>query len=220
MTKSRRGFTLLQSLIADAVRRVERRPSLIPGRFLADDYIPHEADVTHGALNFRVEWHGQPDDVGRFQVQCGEEWVNCENLDLANPQNDLIFPATNIAIAQLSLVIQRGPDHGHRQFRALAIPIAWRDQCQPDRQQLQDASYVAVRDQDYDHAQPPAQLTWSDSELRSDGDHWLELPLDPSMDYELHIDLVHPTDDSKWMIQDPIIYPRPNSGGSGGTSNN
>lgn len=217
---TRRGFTLLQSIIADALRRVEHQKSAgapIQSRFLADDYVPHQADVTHGAIDLRVDWHGQPDDLGHFQVQCGNEWINCANLQIANPDNDLIFPASNINVTHLNLTIQRGPEHSDRQFRALAIPIAWRAQRKPDQQQLQDDSYVAVRGTDYDHAQPPEQLTWMASELRSDGVQRLELPLDASMDYELHIHLVHPTDDSKWAMQDPVITPRT---GSGGTSNN
>ena len=178
------------------------RPMPVDQRFLAQDF--PAIGAAGQTIQIRVEWRGDGDRLGTFQVDTnghanGAGWVGCPNIAAGMPANDFIFPLESIP-GDVPLHLERGPDHAERPFKVRAIPITWLQR----KPQDVDAERVVIRGQDYDYQSTPEEPVWRESTLIN-GVQTVDLTLPRGTDYEIWTQLQHPTDDDQWLPQDPVV---------------
>jgi hypothetical protein len=164
-----------------------------------------EALVAGQFVDLRVDWDGDDSSFGRFEVLVdASTWQTCELIDPSKLAIDVISPATTLEGATFRARFQRGPVYGGCIFGVKAVPIVWKQALPPQF----DPSYVAVRGTDYEYEAgiQPDLVPWAYSVLAG-GLHRLSLELSTERSYEVWVRLQHPTDSSRWQIQDPILHP-------------
>lgn len=180
----------------------EHLAKAIDPQYQADDY--PVISVPGPVIDIRVEWLGQDDRLGTFQVDTagaatGETWENCTNLAGKLPANDFLIPQAP-GTGTLTLRFQRGPTHTGRRFKVRALPVRW---IQP-KPKAPHATRVVVRGQDYVYQADSEQAAWHESTL-VDGVQIVEVSLAHGSDYEIWTNLQHPTNDDAWLPQDPLV---------------
>jgi hypothetical protein len=173
-----------------------------------------DALVAEQAIDLRVDWDGDPANLGHFEVLVGaSSWEKCELIDPSGPGIDVISLATALDGAMFRARFQRGPAHSDCTFGVKAVPIVWKQELPAEL----DASYVAVRGTDYEYAGglQPDLIPWTYSVLVG-GVHRLTLELSMEHHYEMWVRLQDPSDPNKWQVQDPIV--RPVEGGGNPTN--
>ena len=171
------------------------------------------ARVDRGGIDLRVDWDGDTESLGRFEVMghCeGEaEWQQCERID-TDAMQDLISPHREVKCRGFQARFQRGPDHGNCPFKVKAVPIRWKENPGKDPGQ----SYIAERGKDYDRSVDAVEVPWTCS-LLLDGVQTLILELKTGSAYEMWVSLQHPTNPEMWLELDPIV--RTDHGDGAGT---
>lgn len=162
-----------------------------------------EADDQGSEIAIRVDWNGANGTLGSFAVRnTSAVWEPCGNLNPSLSPNDLILLRPDIDIGLFKVAIERGPNHPAVPFHAWAVPIEW--VIEPDQLPgYQSGALSPVRNEHYTYA-TAAQNVNGVSALEGGG-HRLTLTLSSQRDYELWVKLRHPTDASRWCIQDPIV---------------
>ena len=163
-------------------------------------------------LDVRVDWDGDSNSLGTFEVRAKDgQWVALNNLDSADPANDLMYACDEVDGNVFRIRIQRSPHNPRRAIRAKAIPITWKSGREPVVL-ADDPEYVAFHGTDFARQADSAEVAWQDSIL-DNGVHTVVLELTMKqfdgkrIDYALLITLQHPSEDDTWVIQDPIVRP-------------
>lgn len=161
-----------------------------------------EPDLTHG-LMIRCDWSGHPDDPGHFQVKVkrnSNEWADIGHLTPGGDNVQLV--SSGDAVTRVH--VERGPTNTGVPFAVKLIPIKWLT----GRVIPGEGVPVRVGDNyEYDGYTTANDMTWTSSGPNGpQGQHVVEQELTVGRDYEIWVQLGHPTDpNAKPQEQDPVI---------------
>lgn len=154
-------------------------------------------------LSVRVDWNGDVSKPGSFEIKLSDgTWFACQNLDIDSDINDLIFPASAIQSDLVTLALERGPTNQGRAFAVLAIPIIWSSGFTLPQQS--DDDFVAIRGENYQYRDGTVDESWEHSQPEGDTQR-ATLKLAGGVDYEIWVDIQHPSEDDVWKKHDPVM---------------
>jgi hypothetical protein len=171
-----------------------------------------QPDLTHG-LMIRCDWSGDS-SRGTFQVKVkrdNDEWANIWPLDPGGPNVQLVSSDHQVT----KVHVERGPNNPGVRFAVKLVPIRWKVTLSWDEHMLR---VVLGEHYEYDGYATANDVPWvPSSPTGSQGQHVVKQELIAGQDYEIWIQLPHPTDpNAKPQEQDPVIRTGGNIPTSGG----
>ena len=152
----------------------------------------------------RIDWDGNPEKRGRFEIDGPEGWHEIRNLETHTGINDLIFPVGQLQGQFLTMNFERAEENRARAFEVRAIAVRWRDDMElPSKN---DANFLARRWDDYQYLGDPLYVPWSRSQMVG-GTQRATLRLRTGVDYEVWVNIQHPEQED-WQEYDPIVGTR------------